>query len=89
MENRGYNTMKKVDSLERSSLLTYKSKATIDERVPLVVRYNRNLPNIQIIVHDCFVILERSERLSKLFTKAPITAFKRDVNLTYFCAYKA
>ena len=52
-----------------------------NERVPLMVTYTKNLPNIQAIGHNRFQIINRSERLQKVFPKPPITAFRRDLNL--------
>ena len=71
----------KVDNIDRTSLLEYKTRKQTNERVPLCVTYNRGLPNIQQILHERLPILHRSSRMKGVFPSAPMTAFRRDTNL--------
>jgi hypothetical protein len=89
LQNRGYKrtevnkTLNKVDVLDRHDLLEYNCKhnKTGDKRVPLVLTYGENLPNIQNIVHQRMDVLHRSYRMKKIFGEAPLTAYRRDANL--------
>ena len=81
LERRGYKkkytdkSLMKVDDIDRTSLLEYKTRKQTNERVPMCVTYNRGLPNIQQILHERLPILHRSSRMKGVFPSAPITAF--------------
>ena len=87
MTKRGYQEKKvreylgKADKLKREHFLQYKSKKTSSNRVPMVVTFDKRLPNIQNILHSRWNIIRRSKRLEKIYPSAPITAFRRDQNL--------
>ena len=74
-------SLKAVDTKDRKTLLQYRTNKKVNDRVPLVLTYHRNLPNIQHIVHNRLSVLHRSERMRNLFKEAPITAYRRDSNL--------
>ena len=76
-----HNILKKVDIMPRSQLLIYKQRSKNNSRVPLVITYGSNLPDVQKIVHKRMSILYRSDRMKKVFKEAPIVAFRRDANL--------
>ena len=86
MVKRGYRmshvhqSMKKADSMNRKDLLQYKTRKKND-RVPLVVTFSENLPNVQNILHRRMDILERSSRMKDVYTAPPITAYRRDQNI--------
>ena len=87
MENRGYRrknvekTLEKVDNLDRSSLLQYKKKGKEPRRVPLILTYGQYLPSVPSVLYQRKKILERSERLKKVFRQPPMAAYRRDANL--------
>ena len=87
MQNRGYKrdgvekTLERVDNLDRPSLLQYKRKRKELERVPLILTYGQYLPHIPAVLRQRQNILERSERLKKVFTQPPMAAYRRDANL--------
>ena len=88
MENRGYTrsevetSLVKVDPQKRETLLEYrKTQNRNDERVPLVLTYNRLLPNVQEVVHKRYSILQRSKRCREIFKKPPLTSYRRDTNI--------
>ena len=86
MQDWGYRSeqvkrsMKNADQLNRNILLQFKSKQPMP-RVPLIVIFNDSLPNVQHILHKRMYIIQRSERLKKIFPEAPIAAFRRDQNI--------
>ena len=67
--------------MDRPSLLQYKKKRKQPERVPLILTYSRYLPHIPAVLHQQQNILERSERLKKVFTQPPMAAYRHDANL--------
>ena len=73
----------KVDVMERKNLLSYRKNDTSsgNNRVPLVLTYNRGLPKVQEIVHRHMKVLHRSQKMKEVFDDPPITAFRRDTNL--------
>ena len=88
MKQRGYreekvrSAMHKVDNMDRENLLQYKTKEDKEStRVPLIITYSSQLPDVQSILHQKMNILHRSAKARKIFPKAPITAFRRDQNL--------
>ena len=87
MKARGYRAenvrqnMKKADQLDRSHLLQYREKDKNMNRVPLVITYNNKLPHVQSILHQRMDVLNRSNRMKKIFPVAPVTAYRRDQNL--------
>ena len=54
----------------------------------MVVTYNRNLPDIQRIMHKRLPILHRSVEMKTVFPDAPITAFRRDENIQDILVHK-
>ncbi|KAK3089634.1 hypothetical protein FSP39_005226 [Pinctada imbricata] len=88
LRKRGYSgkfierELEKVDKLERSNLLNYNSKHKGKDRVPLVITYSKNLPDIQRITRNHLSLLHKSPKMEKIFSDPPIVAFKRDRNLT-------
>ncbi|MGH0131312.1 UNVERIFIED_CONTAM: hypothetical protein FKN15_045536 [Acipenser sinensis] len=87
LKKRGYKEriieteLRKVDKLKRDDLLDYKNRDKKVKRVPLIMTYSKLLPNISKIVWKHLRILHNSEKLKKVFLKAPVVAFKREANL--------
>ena len=72
----------KVDTLKREDLLSVKSKEKNEDRVPLVLTFSRHLPDIYKIVRKHLPVLHRSDRMTEVFQKPPIMAYRQDKNLT-------
>ena len=47
-------------------------------RIPCVVTYNRQLPNIKDAIHKHWNLLKLSEKLEPVFQEKPFMAFKRN-----------
>ena len=88
LRKRGYSSrfiegqLQKVDKIDRSDLLTYKTKEEKNDRVSLVITYSKHLPDIQKISRDHLPLLHKSIEMQEIFDKHPLVAFKRDRNLT-------
>ena len=89
LRRRGYSgkflegELQKVDKLKREDLLAYKEKPKVNnKRVPLVITYSRQLPDVHNIVRKHMPILYNSGRLMKAFEKPPLVAYRRDRNLS-------
>ena len=86
--NQGYNKksidqqFSKVKTIDRNELLKEKThdKET-QNKTPLVLTYNRFLPNISNIVQKHWNTLNISRTLQGLFQEGPTAAFKRNRNL--------
>ena len=52
-----------------------------NNRIPIILTYHKDLPDIQKIVHQQIDILHRSERMANIFKDPPLAAFRRDSNL--------
>jgi hypothetical protein len=87
LRKRGYSgkdieqQLRKVDGKDRDDLLKYKNKTDKKERVPLVLTYSKNLPNVSNILHKHIDLLKKSHRMCKVFTEEPMAAYRRDKNL--------
>ena len=85
--NQGYNKkpinqqFSKVKTTDRNELLKEKTDDKEPQnKTPLVLTYNRILPNIRNIVRKHWSIVNISRILQGLFQEGPITAFKRSRN---------
>jgi hypothetical protein len=72
--------LKKADKVDRKHLLDYRQKKQ-NERVPMVMTYQRQLPEVGRIIRDRMNILYKSDRLRTVFPEPSICAFKRNRNL--------
>ena len=86
--NQGYNKksidqkFSKVKTIDRNELIKEKAHDKESQnKTPLVLTYNRFLPNISNIGRKYWDILNISRTLQGLFQEEPITAFKRNKNL--------
>ena len=74
--------LEKVDKLVRDDLLQEKDQEQQDPKpIPLILTYNRFLPNLTAIVRKNWNILQTNKSLRELFEEQPITAFTRNKNL--------
>ncbi len=80
--------LKRIDGLDRESLIKYKTCQKSNERVPLVLTYCRGLPNIHAIIKNRMSILHMSDRLRAVFEKPPIVAYRRGQNLMDMVVHK-
>ena len=65
---------------ERNDLLSYKEK-TSSGRIPLIVTYNKDLPNLKQIIDNTWNHLEINPTTSTKFQEKPIVCYKRNQNL--------
>ena len=84
--NRGYKEddlsreIARAAELDRSSLLTYKEKPT-SNRIPMIVTYNRSLPNMKGILDSTWDHLKINPETHEKFKEKPILCYKRNRNL--------
>ena len=83
---RGYEDQKidtafaKSRAANRDTLLQYKPKEK-NKRVPFVMTYHPDGPNLHTIVHKRMDILHSSDLMREIFPEAPIIAYRRPKNL--------
>jgi hypothetical protein len=94
LEERGHNKtsvqdqINKVYQIPRKDLLSKKQK-TSEHTNPLIVTYNKNLPNLRKAIDDNWNILSINQDLAPLFKEKPIIAFRRNTNLQQLlCKHK-
>ena len=73
----------KAADTNREDLLQYKNR-TQSRSIPLVVTYNKHLPNIKNTIDNNWNILKINQKLSKCFEDQPIIAYRRNKNLKDF-----
>ena len=82
-------SMRKVDSMDRSELLRPREKRQGKEGVPLVVTYSSHLPDINKIMREKYYILQRSDRLREVFDNNKMfVSFKRGTSLRDILVHK-
>ena len=70
--------LEKVDKLVRDDLLQERDQERQDLiRIPLILTYNRLLPNLTAVVREIWNILQTNKNLRELFQEHPVTAFKK------------
>ena len=89
--NKGYNKksinqqFSKVKTIDKNELLKEKAHSKeMQSKAPVVLTYNRFLPNISNIVRKHLNILNISRTLQRFFQEEPTAAFKRNRNLKEF-----
>ena len=73
--------LQRVDMLKREDLLQKKTNKMAGERVPIVVTFSKQLPDIAYILRKHHSLLNNSERLQAAFKQPPLVAYKRDTNI--------
>ena len=90
LSERGYpkrqitNELDKVDRMKREDLLLRRDKKSGmrgEGRVPMVVTFSSFLPDIRAIMRKNRHILNKSDKLKRIFPKDPLVAFKRGSSL--------
>ena len=66
--------------MNRDLLLTYKPKVETN-RTPLIVTYNKRLPNLKKIIDDTWNTLQINETEKEKFKEKPLVCFRRNRNL--------
>ena len=90
--NRGYNQTDILNAIQnaqernRNDLLNYKHKPeTSLKRIPFVLTYHPNTPNIKMILNTHWPTIQSSGQLKDIFPKKPIIAYRRPVTKRYSC----
>jgi hypothetical protein len=65
---------------ERKNLLTYKERKT-ENRVPLVITYNRRLPKLKEIMDESWKLLGINNSVREKFPEKPLICYRRNRNL--------
>ena len=84
--NRGYDQAilsREIDraaNQDRASLLTYKERAA-SNRIPLIVTYNQNLPDLKGILNNTWEHLQINPAVKEKFVEKPVLCYKRNRNL--------
>ena len=84
--NRGHNESKvseeinRAANVDRETLLTYKEK-TESNRIPLVVTYNKRLPNLKKILEESWSTLHINETEKAKFKEEPLVCYRKNKNL--------
>ena len=86
LANRGYKEpelsreIERAAGQDRQTLLTYKERPT-SSRIPLIVTYNKNLPDLKGILNTTWEHLEINPTVKAKFQDKPIICYKRNRNL--------
>ena len=87
--NRGYNQTDILNAIQntrernRNDLLKYKHKPdTSVKRIPFVLTYHLNTPNIKMILNTHWPTIQSSALLKDIFPEKPIIAYRRPKSLT-------
>ena len=86
LTNRGYRNEKVMEDIKqagnrnRRTLLAYKEKSR-NEQTPLIVAYNRNLPNLRSIIDQTWGHLQINPDERAKFDQKPVLCFRRNRNL--------
>ena len=68
-------------NVDRKILLENKEKPSAQGNLPLVLTYNKTLPNIQNVRDKDWYILSINENLPEVFDRRPFIAYRRNTNL--------
>lgn len=73
-------SIEKANNMRREDLLKYKEKST-NNKVPIIVTYNKQLPKIQQIVDNTWNTLKINPEEAIKFEEKPLLCFRRNQNL--------
>ena len=85
--NRGYKNhfltdqFNRISEVTREALLSSKQKIGNKPRIPLVLKFNKTLPNIKKISNEHWHLLQINVKLKNAFQEKLIIAYKRNRNL--------
>ena len=86
LTNRGYKEQKVTEEINRAAvqnrdtLLTYKEKED-NNRTPLVVTFNKRLPELKNTLEESWNILQINDTEKQKFKEKPLVCFRRNKNL--------
>lgn len=86
LQSRGYgdraieDAFSNTRTIDRDTLLQYRPKQQ-NNRVPFVMTYHPDSPNLHKIIHKRMDILHSSELMREIFPVAPLVAYRRPKNL--------
>ena len=66
----------KAIAVPRNEILN-KNQTENNEKIPLIVTFNRTLPNLRHIVNKNWYISQIEPKLKEIFKNLPVVAFKR------------
>ena len=72
--------IERTKTLERKNLLEEKAKNQ-SNRIPLVLTYNRTLPNVKRAISNNWNLLHINQEFKDVFQEPPILAFRRNRHL--------
>ena len=72
--------IEKAHNIPRETLLT-NNKTIKDSKLPIIVTYNKNLPNIKKAIDDNWHILSINQTISDHFPEKPRITYRRNKNL--------
>ena len=72
--------IERTKTLDRKKLLEEKAKKQ-SNRIPLVLTYNRTLPNVKRAIPNNWNLLHINQEFKDVFQEPPILAFRRNRNL--------
>ena len=87
LEERGYSNAEITSQINRArakpreELLKYNTKEDKPQRIPYVVTYFPDLPNLKNTIDKHWPILNIDQKMKKTFTTKPIMAYRRNQNL--------
>ena len=71
----------RISEVTREALLTSNQKIANKPRIPLVLKFNRTLPNIKKVIDEHWHLLQISLRIKNAFQMKPIITYKRNRSL--------
>ena len=87
LRKRGYShrtieqQLRRVDDMDRKDFLNNETNKSKNDRVPLVITYSKNLPDVRAILRKHQETLYMSDRMREVFADPPLLAFRRDINI--------
>ena len=72
--------IEKARNIDRHELFIYKERNHLD-KIPLIVTYNKELPNLKEIINNTWDTLKINQQESAKFANKPLICFRRNSNL--------
>ena len=72
--------IEKARHKDRQELLTYKERKRV-EKIPLILTYNKKLPNMNDIINKTWHTLKINDQEAAKFTEKPLVSYRRNKNL--------
>lgn len=87
LHSRGYKSngindaISRANAVHRETLLTNKPTLKSTEKIPFVLTYHPDLPDIRDILDHHWTTIESSTKLNKMFPEQPVVAYRRPKSL--------